>query len=517
MKSPLQLSERAFGLLLHPTSLPGPHGSGDLGSAAYAFVDFLAAAGGRWWQMLPIVPPGPGNAPYSSYSAFAGSPLLISLELLARDGLLKPDDVKPSRGTRANRVAYGPVRKYRLSRLRKAFARFMDQSPRRRRLFDRFCAEQRDWLDEYALFTALKRAHGDQPWLRWPRALRLHDRAALRSARTELANDIAFEQFFQFQFDRQWTALRHYAQRQGVGLIGDIPIFVAYDSADVWAHRDLFQLDAAGRPRVVSGVPPDCFSRTGQLWGHPHYDWGQHRATRFAWWLARFRRVFTQFDAVRIDHFLGFHRVWQVSGRAKTAQRGRWVQAPGRKLFDAVQRRLGKLEIIAEDLGVVTPEAVALRDRFGFPGMRLLQFAFGGDEAHYNEPDAYPRNCVVYPGTHDNDTTVGWFRTLRSEARRKRRKSELSTLERVLRYTGTDGREIHWDMIRLSLMSVANTAIIPVQDLLGLGSKARMNFPGTATGNWEWRLSPGALDESVVNRLREMATTYNRVRGRRHR
>ena len=389
----------------------------------------------------------------------------------------------------------------------------MDRSARRRGPFERFCAEERAWLGEYALFAALARAHRGQSWLKWPRALRLRNAAAVRRAERELSQETAFESFLQFQFDRQWSALRRsYARQQVVGLIGDIPIFVAYDSADVWAHRDLFQLDAGGRPRVVSGVPPDCFSRTGQLWGHPHYDWRRHQATGFAWWLARFRRTFARFDAVRIDHFLGFNRVWQVPGRARTAQHGKWVAVPGRKLLDTARRRLGKLEIIAEDLGVVTPEATALRDRYGFPGMRLLHFAFGGDGGHYNEPDAYPRECVVYPGTHDNNTTVGWFRTLRAESRRRRRKGTLSTLERALRYTGTDGREIHWDLVRLALMSVANTAIIPVQDLLGLGEEARMNFPGTGTGNWEWRMRPGALNESIAGRLHDLAVAYNRIR-----
>ena len=512
-KKRFRLDERASGLLLHPTSLPGPHGCGDLGPPARQFVDFLAAAGQRWWQMLPIGPAGPGNSPYSSYSAFAGSPLLISLQRLADDDLLDKADVVPARGLRDDRVSYASVIRFRTTRLRRAFDAFVTQGGMADKSFERFCTAERDWLDDYALFAALRDAHRGQGWTQWPRDLRLRQKPALHRARREFADAIAFEQFLQFEFDRQWNDLRQYANDRGVALLGDIPIFVAHDSADVWARPELFQLEPGGRPKVVSGVPPDCFNRNGQLWGHPHYRWPRHRATKYGWWLNRFRRTFAQFDAVRIDHFLGFYRVWTVSGRAKTARNGRWVETPGLELLQAVRRALGRVEIIAEDLGVVTPEATALRERFGFPGMRLLHFAFGNDEGdRFNQPQSYPRDCVVYPGTHDNDTTVGWFEELRAAARKRRRKGEFLPYDRLLRYIGGDAREINWEIIRLAQMSVANLAIIPAQDVLGLDRRARMNFPGTPTGNWQWRLSPGALTDRIGQRLRDLALAYDRVR-----
>jgi len=512
MKSRLTLARRAAGLLLHPTSLPGRHGSGDLGPEACRFVDFLAAAGQRWWQMLPVGPPGPGNSPYSTLSAFAGSPLLVSLEGLTQDGLLDPCDTVPPHHLLLDRVAYGAVMRFRLSRLRRAYAAFVRRGLSRDRAFLRFCEAQAGWLDDYALYAALRRAHRNCGWTAWERPLRLRERAALRRAAATLRQDGDFERFVQYQFDRQWTALRRYAHERGVGLIGDIPIFVAHDSSDVWAHRELFDLDAEARPRTISGVPPDYFSRDGQLWRHPHYRWARHRATGFAWWIARFRHAFQRFDAVRIDHFLGFHRVWAVPGRAQSARRGKWVKTPGAELLTTLRHQLGRLEIIAEDLGLVTPEAVVLRERFGFPGMRLLHFAFGTEAgSRCNQPHTYSHNCVVYPGTHDNETTVGWFARLRRAAHKGRRTGGTTELQRVLRYLGTAGHEINWDLIRLALSSPANLAIIPVQDVLGLGNEARMNTPATATGNWRWRLWPGQLRPRHAHRLRDLTEIYGRL------
>ena len=510
------LKNRSSGLLMHVTSLPGPHGCGDLGPAAYHFVDFLAAAGQSWWQMLPVNPVGPGYSPYSALSAFAGSPLLISLQRLVDDGLLDARELKAGRGLHADRVAYPAVVRFRWALLRRAGARFAAEGGLNNRDFRRFCQDHADWLDDYALYAALRRARRDQGWLTWEPALRLRRGSAVRAATAELRAAIDLERFVQYEFERQWTALRQYAHTASVGLIGDIPIFVAHDSSDVWAHRDLFDLDAKGHAKTVSGVPPDYFSKTGQLWRHPHYRWPQHEATGFKWWLSRFRRVLTQFDAIRIDHFLGFNRVWAVPGRARTAQRGKWVPTPGAKLFTALRKKMGRLEIIAEDLGLVIPEAMALRDRFGFPGMRLLHFAFGNDEGdRYNQPHTYPKNCVVYPGTHDNETTAGWFKRLRAEDqaahRRKSSAADLTPCARVLRYTGTSGREIHWDLIRLALLSPANTAIVPAQDLLGLDNRARMNAPSTTRGNWQWRLRAGQLTDRVAHRLRELAEAYGRV------
>ncbi len=509
-RSRFSLAARAAGVLLHPTALPGPHGVGDLGPAAYRFAEFLYAAGQTWWQMLPLGPPGVGNSPYSAFSAFAGGALLVSLEALADEGLLFGR--RPPRGADATatglsdrQVAYPAVARFKHARLRAAFERFAARGGLREHTFVHFCQAHADWLNDYALYMALRRAQRGRPWPRWPRPLRDRRPAALREARTALREAIDFERFVQFEFDRHWFALKHYANDLGVGLIGDIPIFVAQDSSDVWAHRELFDLHADGRPRTVSGVPPDYFSRTGQLWNHPHYRWERHQASGFAWWLARFRRMGQLFDAVRIDHFLGFHRVWAVPGGAKTARKGQWVKTPGAALFTALRRKLGRLEIIAEDLGVVVPKAVALRERCGFPGLRLLQFAFGDEaDSRHNLPHNYPSDCVVYPGTHDNETTAGWFRNLSRSAPGRAARA------RVLRYLGSTGREIHWDLIRLALASPANTAIIPAQDLLGLSNEARMNTPARARGNWQWRLQPGQITLAIARRLRALSETFER-------
>jgi 4-alpha-glucanotransferase len=515
------LSQRAAGVLLHPISLPGPHGCGDLGRPAREFIDFLAAAGQRWWQMLPLGPPGLSNSPYSAFSAFAGNPLFVSLAYLANEGLLNRKDFAPAAGLTATRVAYPAVKRYRMQRLRRAFGRF-STARAQPRAFQQFCRSQRHWLDDYALYAALKRARGGRSWLGWPEDLRLRKTPAMAKARAALAQEIEFEKFVQFEFAQQWAALRAYARQRGVALLGDVPVYVALDSADVWAHRELFRLDRDGRPSVVSGVPPDYFNRNGQLWGHPHYRWPRLVATGFAWWVARFRHTFQQFDAVRVDHFLGFYRMWAVPATAKTARRGHWVRTPGRALLQALCNALGPLQILAEDLGAVTPQALALRDEFNFPGMRVLQFAFGDDgpASRYNQPQAYPRNCAVYPGTHDNETAVGWLASLRAAAKNNTRQRTIpgvqnsasrTIYERVLRYTGTSGREINWDLIRIASMSVANLAIAPAQDLLGLGNEARMNFPGQPDGNWDWRLRPGALDKKIAARLRGISLAYDRV------
>jgi len=461
--------------------------------------------------MLPVGPAGPGNSPYSALSAFAGSPVLVSLERLVDDGLLRAADIVPVRGLHEDRVSYAAVTRYKLCRLRRAFAAFSSAGGLKQRSYVRFCDSEAHWLDDHAHYAALRRAHGGQPWTTWPMAIRKRSRPAPRRVSGQPRSEIDLERFIQYVFDRQWTALRRAAHQAGVGLIGDIPIFVAHDSSDVWAHPELFQLDASGRAKVVSGVPPDLFSRDGQRWGHPHYQWARHRSTGFAWWVARFRRALAQFDAVRIDHFLGFHRVWAVPGRARTARRGKWLKTPGGELFSVLRRRLGSMQVIAEDLGLVTPEAEALRDRFGFPGMRILQFAFGeGEESRHNQPHSYPHKCVVYPGTHDNDTIIGWIGKVRRAARR-RKDGSLTELDRVLRYTGTSGRTIHWDLIRLALLSPANLAVIPLQDVLGLDNSARMNTPATKTGNWQWRVRRQRLVPRVARRLRELTDAYGRL------
>jgi len=409
-------------------------------------------------------------------------------------------------------VDYDLTWAFRVQRLRRAFEAFKAGGGLMRREFVRFVTENAAWLEDFALYIALKRANGGRDWLHWQRDERLRRAAALARARERYADEIQFERFVQFQFDRQWRALRGYAHERDVGLIGDIPIFVALDSADVWANPRLFRLRPDGRPELVSGVPPDAFSRNGQLWGHPHYRWEAHRRTGFAWWIARFRQAFAQFDAVRIDHFLGFARCWAVPGGAKAARRGRWVRTPGRQLLDAVRAALGPLEILAEDLGVVTRQAVALRESCGFPGMRMLQWGFGDDAgASYNRPHSYVRNCIACTGTHDGDTVVGWFKLLKKRAEGQRRRTGSSDCERFLNYAGSDGKRPHWDMIRLTYASIANTAIVPVQDVLGLDNRARMNLPGTPTGNWEWRLRERELASSHGRRLRELAGLCNRL------
>jgi len=534
MGTRFSLKQRAAGILLHPTSLPGPHGGGDLGVEARRFADFLHAAGQTWWQMLPIGPVGLGNSPYASTSAFAGNPLLIDLDALVADGLLEKADVKPPAGRPTRRVDYARVTRFRMACLRRAFERFLN---RRRGSddFDRFCREQQCWLHKHALFCAVKRAHRDRPWTQWNPALRAPTAGALQAAFLALQYEILFETFVQYVFDRQWAALKRYCNERGVGLIGDLPIFVSHDSADVWAHQELFRLDARGRPLEVSGVPPDYFSRTGQLWGHPLYRWERHRATGYAWWIARFRRALEQFDAVRIDHFLGFNRCWAMSARAKTAAHGRWRRSPGRELLECVTKALGRMPIIAEDLGLVTPQATALREHFDYPGMRVLQFAFG-DDARYGQPLECPRNCVVYAGTHDNDTTVGWFLS-RPRGPKARGRDGLTEAERFLRCAGWRvaqppsavpgragsiapsrgrlGHVIAWAMIRLAYASRANLAIVPMQDVLGLGSAARMNRPGKPRGNWEWRMAPDALTDELAAQLRALARTHGRIRAAR--
>jgi 4-alpha-glucanotransferase len=374
-----------------------------------------------------------------------------------------------------------------------------------------FCAAHAAWLGDYAHFCALQEFTKGAAWTDWDQDIRARRSIALKRSRAELAQEIDYQNFLQYQFYRQWSALKAYCAERGVGLIGDIPIFVAHDSADVWAHQELFQLQKTGRPRVVAGIPPDYFSKDGQLWGNPLYAWDAHRGEGYAWWQGRLGASFERFDAVRLDHFIGFHRCWEVDAAAKTARKGNWVLGPGAEFFAAVRRGMGKLELIAEDLGVLIPEVKQLRDGAGLPGMRVLQFAFGNDpEAENYQPHRFPRECVVYTGTHDNDTTVGWFNDRGSSSSTRSRQEIEAERAFTLRYLASDGREIHWDMIRAALLSVAHTALFPMQDVLGHGSEARMNMPGTSTGNWGWRLAPGALDAKVAERLRVLTETYGR-------
>lgn len=498
---------RRSGILLHPTSLPARFGIGDLGEAAYRFVDLLAAAGQSYWQVLPLSPTGYADSPYQGLSAFAGNPMLISPQKLLETGLLAAPDLQDLPPFPVGRVDYGPVIRYKASLLDRAVANFRRQaSESQRAALARFCHQQAFWLDDFALFMALKEAHDLRPWYEWEWESASRQPAALAYWRQALADKIESQKCRQWLFFEQWLALKRYANEQGIRIIGDIPIFVARDSADVWANLRLFHFDENLQPTVVSGVPPDYFSETGQLWGHPLYRWevmGQHG---YAWWIARFRMALSQADLVRIDHFRGFYNYWEVPAEEQTAVNGRWLYGPGADLFRAVTAALGQVAIIAEDLGDFDAQSRAglnaLQAEFGYPGMKVLQFAFSSGPDDPFLPHNFRPDCVVYTGTHDNDTTVGWYQVSSTEAERSYAR----------RYLGRDGSDIAWDLIRLAWASVAHTAITTVQDLLSLGHESRMNTPSTCgQPNWCWRLEPGALSDAVVARLRELTEIYGRM------
>jgi 4-alpha-glucanotransferase len=495
---------RASGILLHPTSLPGPYGIGDLGPAAYQFVDFLVAAGQTYWQILPLGPTGYGDSPYQTFSAFAGNPLLISPKLLVEDGFLPPTALDHAPPFPAARVEYGPVIDYKKQLLEQAFVFFEEHAaPVRRAAVERFATAQQLWLDDFALFMALKEAHDGAPWTQWESDIAARQPAALAGQRQRLEREIRRHIFVQYLFFRQWTALKEYVSQRGIRLIGDAPIFAAHDSADCWAQRELFHLAPDGRPTLVAGVPPDYFSATGQLWGNPLYRWDVLAATGYAWWIDRLRTALSLVDVLRLDHFRGFAGYWAIPGDAPTAETGTWEPGPGADFFTALQDALGSLPFIAEDLGVITPDVVALRERFGFPGMKVLQFAFDGDATSPHLPHNYIPHCVVYTGTHDNDTTAGWLTTAPRRVR-----------THALAYMASDGANPAWDLIRLASASVAETAIVPLQDLLGLGSEARMNRPGQSGGNWRWRYTADMLTEELAHRARTLGVLYGRATAR---
>jgi 4-alpha-glucanotransferase len=484
-----------------------------LGETACRFVDWLAEAGQRLWQVLPLTPPGYGESPYQSFSAFAGNPLLVGLDRLAEQGWLAADVLRTPPPFPLDVTDFEQVRPFREHCLRQAFHAFRKgAAPVQRAEFDAFRHEQAGWLDDYALFAALKRQYQGRPWTQWGPDLIVRKSAALQISARELAAAVDEEAFVQFQFQTQWRQLQSYCHSRGIRLMGDVPIFVAHDSADVWAHQELFSLDERGQPTVVAGVPPDYFSESGQLWGNPLYRWDRMQGDGYAWWVARLRYALSQFDLVRLDHFRGFEAYWEIPAGAPTAAPGRWVSGPGAAFFRTIREKLGELFLVAEDLGVITPAVDALRDEFGFPGMRILQFAFGDDpKAHDYRPHNYPRDCVVYTGTHDNDTTVGWFQSRAGEGTTRTAEQIADERRFALAYLGTDGSEIHWDLIRAALASVAATAIAPLQDVLGLGTSARMNLPGTSRGNWRWRCVPEALTPECAGRLRELTAIYDRL------
>ena len=494
--------ERRSGILLHPTSLP-VDGVGDLGAYAYRFVDWLALAGQTLWQILPLA--ATEASPYNGLSAFAGNTLLISPDLLVEDGLLDEDEARAPGGFTPGRADFAESAAWKEPLLRRAHAAFRASgSPGLRARFADFRERQAAWLDDWCLFRALRESLGG-PWTRWPEPLRRRDPAALADARMHLADEIEREAMAQFLFDRQWGELRRYANGRGILVIGDLPIFVAHDSADVWANPGLFALDGAGESIVVSGVPPDYFSATGQRWGNPLYRWDVLEETGYAWWVARFRRLLEMVDVARIDHFRGFESYWEVPATEATALLGRWRPGPGTRLFHAVERALGPLPLIAEDLGIITPEVEALRDELGFPGMRVLQFAFGEDDPRNPHlPANYTRASVAYTGTHDNNTALGWYQDETGPAERAR-------LARVT--GGGTADEVNWTMIEAVLASEAEMAVVPLQDVLGLGSEARMNTPGSNSGDWLWRFVDGALTRERAGRLREITARTGRLHG----
>lgn len=497
--------QRASGVLAHPTSFPGPHGIGDIGEAAFRFIDWLAVAGQRYWQVMPLGPTGFGDSPYASPSAFAGNPLLISLAWLAGDGLLEDADLALEEPFPDHEVRFGPVITFKNAALRSAFNHFRRSAASSlRQPLDAFTREEGHWLDDFALYMALKDEHGGRPWAEWDRAIRLREPRAMAEWSERLQDDIRFYKFVQFLFRRQWTELKRYTNERDVRIVGDIPIFVAHDSADVWANQELFQLDGEGQPTVLSGVPPDLFTDDGQLWGNPLFDWERLAATGYRWWIDRVRALQSMVDVVRIDHFRGFAAAWTVPASAPTAAYGRWERGPGRHVFDAIVREVGDVEIVVEDLGLITPDVVGLREELGFPGMKVLQFAFDDDPDNVYLPHTYDHKSVVYTGTHDNQTTIGWFQGLDEKTRRQ-----------VQTYLGRDGSDISWDMIRAALASTANLAIFPLQDAMRLGDEARMNTPGRPMGNWGWRYLPHQLHHGVAAGLGELTTIYGRRAGNR--
>ncbi len=493
---------RACGVLLHPSSLFGPFGIGDLGPNAHRYVEWLARTGVSWWQVLPLHPPGGAHSPYQATSTFAGDALLISPDLLIEDGLLEPDGARDHPAFPDHTIDFRAVAPFKERAMRRAWDCFAGAPPAgMAEGLLAFRTQNSAWLADFALFAALSRAHGGATWQDWPQRYALRDARSLSAWRRAHQNEVRFEEFCQYVFARQWSRLRRRAHEVGTRIIGDLPIYVAGNSAEVWAHRELFRLDADGHPTAVAGVPPDYFSKDGQLWGNPLYDWGALERTGFRWWIERLRFTLRQVDAVRLDHFRGFAAHWSVPAGERTARAGKWETGPGRALFDALRGELGELPVIAEDLGVITEDVTALREELGFPGMAVLQFAFSPAPRTGFVPYRHRANQVVYTGTHDNNTAAGWYRDDAGEAER----------DFLRRYLATDAHEVHWDLIRAALASVADLAVIPHQDIAGLGPEARMNTPSSTAGNWRFRLPEWALSDWHRARLAELIWIYGRT------
>ncbi|MGZ4813864.1 MAG: 4-alpha-glucanotransferase [Terriglobales bacterium] len=503
---------RSSGVLLHPTSLPGPYGIGDFGPEAYRFVDFLHSAGQKLWQVLPLNPTGYADSPFQCFSASAGNPMLISLDRLVDQGVLSRNDLRSLPMFPTESVDYGAAIHFKMPLLQRAATNFAaNASADDRHRFDEFSQSNADWLNDFALFMAVKEAHDLVAWTRWPADIAARQPEEMKRSSEKLADAIEAQKFFQFEFFQQLQELRAYGRERGIRIIGDIPIYVAHDSADVWSNRQFFLLDEHGNPLKIAGVPPDYFSATGQLWGNPIYNWPLLKQTGYKWWVERIRAALRLYDIVRIDHFRGFEAYWEVPGGDTTAEHGKWVKGPGRELFAVLQEEFGDLPIIAENLGVITPEVEAIRNEFGFPGMAILQFAFGNDpQAPTFKPHNYVRDLVAYTGTHDNDTVVGWWNSTGSGDSTRTPEDVEKEHAYARAYLGFKDDPINWVLIRGIQRSVANTAIAPMQDILGLGSEARMNLPGTSSGNWKWRMKPGAVTQDLATRLKEMANIYDR-------
>ncbi len=499
--------ERSAGILLHPTSLPGKFGIGDLGEEAFKFIDFMKAAGQTLWQVFPLGPTGYGDSPYQCFSAFAGNPLLISPQLLAKDGYLKESDLQNLPNFDPHKIDYGWVMDIKYKLLNKAFENFKKDNKKQKHEFKIFCESNQDWLDDYTLFMAAKNFHGGIIWTKWSADIAFRKGNAIKEWTEKLSDGIYYQKFLQFNFFKQWKAVRNYAHSKNIKIIGDLPIFIAYDSADLWANKHLFTVTEKGKLQFVAGVPPDYFSVTGQLWGNPLYKWKEMEKDDFLWWRKRIAKLLEVVDVIRIDHFRGFDAYWEIPGDASTAQTGRWVKAPGEKFFSTVIKHMGEVPIIAEDLGVITKSVEELRDKFNFPGIKILQFAFGKNMESKFLPHSHIKNCVIHTGSHDNDTTRAYFEKAKNDG------SDI--YEFTQKYLNYYADDICQTLIKTAYASVSNIVIIPMQDMLNLGSEARMNFPGTLGGNWTWRFTWDQIPGDMTNRYKEMTIMYERPQKKR--
>jgi 4-alpha-glucanotransferase len=494
--------ERSAGILLHPTSLPGEYGIGTIGENAHKFIDFLVEGGQKLWQVFPLGPTGYGDSPYQSFSTFAGNPLLIDLDLLLKDGLLTKTDLEIMPQFNKYSVDFGKLIEIKYELLSRAFQNFRVEGKNFDEECGTYCSDNAYWLDDYALFMAVKEYHSGIVWREWEKDIAFREDGAIEKWNEKLEYRIDFQKFLQFTFDKQWKSLKEYANENGIKIIGDIPIFIAYDSSDLWANMEYFSVDDTGNLETVAGVPPDYFSETGQLWGNPLYKWIEMEKDNFSWWQKRITKTLEFVDIIRIDHFRGLDAYWEIPGGAPTAQKGRWIKAPGKKLFEVIKEELGDLPIIAEDLGVITKSVEELRDHFGFPGMKILQFAFGEEGDKKFLPHNHIKNCVVFTGSHDNDTTKGFFENEKA--------TQSGIFEWASRYLNYYGNDITFEVIRTAYASVADIVIIPMQDILGLGSEARMNFPGKLGGNWTWRFDWHQINSDIISTYKEMTNMYER-------